>query len=139
MNMNMSLSELKAENERLRAENRELKIWKSSTIRVESQWDPQAVARALKIRWGESIREQILSKIELIKKENERLRADLAAAKADAERMQWLSERPGVLVITPKGCSLISYEPHNWVEGVGPRRVVDYAIDTARKGAQCSK
>lgn len=49
--------------------------WKESAMTVESQWDCQAVASALGIGLGQSIRPAILPAIDALKAENGRLRA----------------------------------------------------------------
>lgn len=53
-----------AEREKILAE---LRQWKAEQLLVESSWDVQAVGKALGIKWGEPIRQNILAGIEALK------------------------------------------------------------------------
>lgn len=65
----------------LKSEVAELKAWKDEAIQVESEWDCQAVAEALNIPLGQSIRTNILPKIIELKVSNNHLREALVICK----------------------------------------------------------
>jgi hypothetical protein len=69
--------DLSARNAALEAENAALKRWKAERTEVESQWNPQAVGKALGLQLGSQIREGILPGIQKLIAENAELRIAL--------------------------------------------------------------
>lgn len=61
----------------LREELRSLEAWKAEQLAVESEWDPQAVGRALELRIGTSIRSQILPGILALTQQRDEVRSSL--------------------------------------------------------------
>jgi len=59
----LKLGELKRINVQLTGKVEELEAWKAEALLVESEWDVQAVGKALNIPLGKSIRAEILPKI----------------------------------------------------------------------------
>jgi uncharacterized protein YhaN len=59
-----AIEQVTREREELEAQNRNFQQWKESMLRLESEWDEQAVGRALGMTLGQPIRRNILPKIE---------------------------------------------------------------------------
>lgn len=67
------IAELQAEIEDKEREIAELKNWKKEVIAVENEWDEQLIGKALNIQLGNSIRANILPKINELQANNNRL------------------------------------------------------------------
>ena len=66
--------------EALESEVAELKNWKKEVIAVENEWDEQLIGKALNIQLGNSIRANILPKINELQANNNDLREKLETA-----------------------------------------------------------
>lgn len=74
--------ELRRQNDALQARVKELEAWKAQALAVEAEWDPQAVARALDIPLGASIRACILPGIQGLQAHMKELGKALTASEA---------------------------------------------------------
>jgi hypothetical protein len=85
--VNKRNAKLEADNKALLDENEQLKQWKREQLFIESEWNPQEVGRELGIRWGKSIRAEILPAVLKLK----------AAAKYVIERAETIASWDGVM------------------------------------------